>query len=79
MKDDCAKTDPNVKPLTVEQRQAREIDQLRSDLMRAYRMIDELRIERLTVSRVIKRGKYDEQLQIIETNTTPHGVVIVVC
>ena len=73
------KLDPEAIPLTIEQRQAREIEQLRDDLMRAYRRMDELRVERLTIANVIQRGQYDEQLQIIETNTTPKGVVVIVC
>ena len=78
MGNDFAKTDTTSKSLTVEERQAHEIEELRVDLIKAYKRIDDLRIERLTVWKVIQRGKYDEQLQIIETNTTPQGIVVFV-
>lgn len=55
-----------------------EIMQLREDLYRAYRRIDQLNVEKLTIWKVIQRGKYDEQLQIVDTHTTPQGVVVVV-
>lgn len=73
-----ARIDPNQEPPSREQRQAREIEQLRDDLMRAYRRIDELRVKNLTIWKVIQRGQYDEQLQIAETHITPQGIVVIV-
>ena len=76
---DTATENNEARPRTKEERQADEIAELRQLLTQAYRRQDELRLEKLTIWKVIQRGKYDEQLQIVETNTTPQGVVIIVC
>jgi len=76
---DTAKENNEARPKTKEERQADEIAELMHRLSQAYRRQDELQLEKLTIWKVIQRGKYDEELQIVETNTTPHGVVIIVC
>jgi hypothetical protein len=76
---DTAKENNEAKRRTTEERQADEIAELRQLLSQAYRRQDELQLEKLTIWKVIQRGKYDEQLQIVETNTTPQGIVIIVC
>ena len=76
---DTPKENNEARPRTNEERQADEIAELRRLLSNAYQRHDELILEKLTIWKVIQRGKYDEQLQIVETNTTPQGVVIIVC
>ena len=75
MNEQC-ETNPDYVLLTSEQRKDREIEELRSRLTAAYMRHDELILEKLTIWKVVQRGKYDEELQITDTFTTPHGVVI---
>lgn len=76
---DEAKIDPSRPFVTIELRQAREIEQLQRDLINAYRRIDELNEEKRTIAKVIRRGESYEQMQIDSVYSTPQGIVVFVC
>lgn len=75
---DATKETLDIRPRTLEKRQIEEIEQLTQLLRESYVRQDELNREKLTIWKVIQRGKFDEQLSIVETNTTPQGVVVIV-
>lgn len=74
-----AKINPESYARSIEEKLRDEIFELQERLHRAYLRQDELNREKLTISRIIQRKKEcDVALCIIETYSTPDGVVVIV-